>query len=86
MVVVRGWGMIPDRESWGKTLGFYRTDGSQRWLLPIPQASDARRLRAVDGSGAACCIDEGGSLVAVSPSGRREPFDAQRMSERFGDE
>ena len=86
MLVVRGWGMIPDLESWGKMLGFYRTDSRMHWLLPVPKASDQRRLRAVDGSGTACCIDEAGSLVAVSPSGKREALDPERMAERFGPE
>lgn len=82
-LAVRGFGRIPDHETWGPAAGLYKADSAERWIQKAPE-SGLDGLKVVASDGWACCLRAGNSYIAFGPKGRRETLLAQDVARRFG--
>jgi len=69
-VAVRGVGRIPEEETWGPAVGFYRLDEDESWVRSVPPDAGGALKRADPDQGV-CCVREGGGLYSFTPSGVR---------------
>ncbi|MFC1678670.1 hypothetical protein ACFL2T_00420 [Elusimicrobiota bacterium] len=75
-LAVRGFGSIPDEETWGKAFAYYLTRDDARWVHRARRASGEGLPLHIAQDGWACCIKRGRSLLAFGPEGRTKRVDA----------
>lgn len=84
LVAVRGYGRVADRETWGKAIAVYSSQGEKQWVRPIPRAADARTLKFIDSKGNVCCVREGEDYVAYGAKRGRTVIDPIEAASRYG--
>ncbi|MFA5139549.1 MAG: hypothetical protein WC728_09990 [Elusimicrobiota bacterium] len=82
-LAVRGYGLIPERETWSDALAIYRLGTRKSSVRALPRSSEEHHLRLVGPDGWACCVKQGESFSSFRPDGSTEHLTREKMLERL---
>ncbi|HVE11818.1 MAG TPA: hypothetical protein VNI01_00365 [Elusimicrobiota bacterium] len=81
---VRGYGQIPEQESWARAVAVYHVGSGKGWVVPDPSSGPPGFFRQVDAAGWACCLRSSSGFLTFDASGKEQPISKADMWRRFG--